>query len=194
MDNIAELFEQEVAEKKKIALSANKKGHSPKSQKGWYNFGMPKGYLNRKEQEQLGGEVRVYNMKDQLEGVKSYKEVMEMSKEEGKEYIDSLRKKYSVRKLTKHWGISSYILYNKLFKKFDIEKLRDAIESMKPAEKEVKTVVCFEKKADISFAVEMNGEMTVQELSTKMKAIADMLSTSDSKYQVSFRVAEVKDN
>lgn len=194
LDNIAEIFEEEVAEKKMIALSAKKKGNSPKSQKGWYNFGMPKGYLTAKEQEKLGGEVKVYNMKDKLEGVKEYKEVMAMPLDEGKAYISKLREKYSISKLSKHWGVSTYLIYNKMFKKFNIEKMKAAIEATKPILKEVSAVVEEKKTTPVSFAIEMNGEMTAADLTAKIRAIADMLYASQSNYQVSFKVTEVNGN
>lgn len=56
-----------------------------------------------------------------LEDIISVKQIENMPYDQAKAYIEKIKIMHSVSKLRKHWGLSQYMIYNKLFPKYNIE-------------------------------------------------------------------------
>jgi hypothetical protein len=201
-----EAYNEDMQYKKKLAnASKHKKGACGYKNKSWVNFGMPKGYMTRKEQELLGGEVLVYNLNDPIREVKTYEEVKKMEYEEGKSYLLELRDRFTVTELAKHWGVTASTLYGTIFKKFDINKKNlKKKKTAKKIKKENKPVDVkeeikveeqskYEVTAKAGFSVSLKGEFTAAELMRKITAISSLVEgdeNSDTRYSVDISLVE----
>lgn len=209
-DDFMEAYELEMKEKRMLARAGRNSCGSPGYKgKSWVNFGMPKGYMTRKEQERLGGEVIMYNLNDPIREVKSYEEVKNMEFEEGKKYVTELREKFTVKELAKHWGVSAATLYNTLFKKFGAIKKKKAIKKLKKENKpvEIKEETKMEElenydaptqeaKEEITpsaptFSIGLKGEMTPSALIKKLQAIMSLIDEEDETvYEIDVNISE----
>jgi hypothetical protein len=95
-------------------------------------------FLTPTERKKLNGELNNYNMYD-LENIKALDELMEMPKEQARDYVIKLREKHKVKELVKAWEISNAKIYSDVFKPLDVPVKNDSHKKVKEQKQKEKT-------------------------------------------------------
>lgn len=188
INEFEKMFYQEVNEKKRIGI-------------GVFNRASRRGYtgtiinhydrLSAKEKRALEGVVRVYNERDDIKNIKAFDEIMAMTLEEGQKYINDVRERHTVLKLRKHWNVSSYTVYNKLYPKFKIETGKgNRTPDVKP--KPVKENIV--EKPEVlevlgGFNIQLIGNFKGKELVNRILALSDLFE-EDITYSIFLELKE----
>lgn len=105
-------------------------------------------YLNYYQQNKLinslNGKVVEYNMYENINNVLSLDEIKEMPLDKASDYIARMKELHGIKKLQKHWGITAYHMYNKLFPQYNIEVQKRS--NSVPAKKKTRTAPAKETK------------------------------------------------
>ncbi len=145
-------------------------------------------YQQEKKLKQLAGKVVVYNMYDDIINVPSIKELEAMEQKQAERVMQIVRDKHTVKLLCKHWKVSSYAVYNKVFPKYGIMS--------KPKVPEVKAIVTSRGIGDeptislvTGFQIALDGDFVGGELSERLLRL-DALISKDGRYSIQLTITE----
>lgn len=189
-DDITRLFQSDINSKKKTSTGAFHRASRTGTIKG--KMLTPVDLLKGKAKKEYmnNGEVIVYNMLDDIKNVKSFEEIMEMPLEEGKKYLENIRSRHTMSKLRKHWGVSTYAIYHKLFKKFNIKTNPIIQKPSETKEIEIPKGIAL-KTISRGFNIALNGTFTGEELVDRISSLTYLL-TEGKKFNVEFSIQEVE--
>lgn len=128
------------------------------------------------------GECIIYNELEK-ENIKTLEEIQQMSFEEGKDYLEKLREKYSVRELTEIFNTSNYYMYNKLLKPFGLVKT-----SPKTTQKPQKADEIKDKKRS-NFTISLEGDFEGESLQSRLISLVDILE-AEQDYEIYLTIEE----
>jgi hypothetical protein len=170
-------------------------------------------YLKGKEKKQYmgNGEVKMYNIYDDINNIPSAREIMKMDFETAKKILEQARARHNVKDLRDHWKISSKVMYSELFDKHGLERAKKGgnmwakhKEALgKPVQNTVETVIAPQPvytapfiKAELpdedGFEIKyIKHEVTGKDI---MERIADYLTVLEegTSYEIKFIIKEKK--
>lgn len=120
---IARMFYQENQEKKNIGRNIYYRAATRKGRLNKINY--PSDFLSKKDRREYKkpGKVEVHNMYDDIKSIPKYEEIDKMDVTSGRNLIETLKTKHSVKALCKQWGMTNYTFYHSVVPKFEIPLL-----------------------------------------------------------------------
>lgn len=191
------MFNNEVREKKRTATGVFHRA----SRRGYVKGGVRTqvDFLRGKEKKAYikGGEIKVSNLYDVLENVPTIEELDKMEYEVAKKIIERAKMNFSTLKLKKHWGVTSYTMYKKLYPKYNIEigEPKGGKKKTKVAEEITNAPVATTtpERDFTGFVLKFAGEHDASFISDRVLAFLSTMS-ENGKYRINFELVEIKED
>lgn|GEM_PF-767899 len=210
-EDIERIFNQEVRDKKRTASGvyhrASRRGlvGTVRTQVDYLKGKAKKLYMGN-------GDIKVSNMYDTLENIPSLDELKKMDFDAARNIIGKAKKGFRIKELVKHWGVSDYTLYNKVFTHYKIEYEKKpkkilpkakTTNNVKQANKVSEGVVAAAPVLNVNtintnitftgFEIKFGGTYSGKQIADRlMNYIATLDPTS--KYSINFKTAEIEDS
>ena len=131
-------------------------------------------------------------MYDDIINVPSIKELEAMEQKQAERVMQIVRDKHTVKLLCKHWKVSSYAVYNKVFPKYGIVT-KPKVAEVKVAEVKASII---DKSLDrvlvslvTGFQIALDGDFVGGELSERLLRL-DALISKDGRYSIQLTIKE----